>query len=137
MQSRRTGDTAPEFAVRRFLHARGLHYRIDRAPLPGVRRRADVVFGPERLAVFVEGRFWHGLPLHGTEPRTNGDDWRSKFRRNRERNRERDTETDRLLSEAGWPVLRAREQEAPADIAARVEQAVARLRQFRGQELPA
>ena len=125
MQAQRTRDTGPELAVRRLLHARGLRYRIDRAPLSGLRRRADIVFGSARLAVYVDGCFWHGCPIHGTSPRANSDYWGPKLRRNRER----DAETDRLLAAAGWTVLRAWEHEEPEDVAARVEQSVARLRQ--------
>jgi len=125
MQAQRTRDTGPELAVRRLLHARGLRYRVDRPPLPGLRRRADIVFGPARLAVYIDGCFWHGCPLHGTSPRANSDYWEPKLRRNRER----DADTDRLLAAAGWTVLRAWEHEAPEDVAAGVEQALAQLRQ--------
>src|SRR5579875_2994608 len=62
MQLQRTRDTAPELAIRRLLHARGLRYRVDVSPLPGLRRRADIVFGPAKVAVFVDGCFWHGCP---------------------------------------------------------------------------
>lgn len=120
MQAQRTRDTSPEIAVRRLLHARGLRYRVDQAPLPGLRRRADVVFGPARVAVYVDGCFWHQCPQHGNQPRANSGYWEPKLRRNRER----DAETDRLLAEAGWTVVRAWEHEAPGDVAARVEQAV-------------
>lgn len=67
MQLQRTRDTSPEMAVRRILHSMGLRYRVDRAPLPGLRRRADIVFGPVKIAVFVDGCFWHGCPEHGSE----------------------------------------------------------------------
>ncbi|WP_346007511.1 hypothetical protein [Janibacter terrae] len=67
MQVQRTRDTAPEMALRSSLHSMGLRYRVDRAPLPGLRRRADIVFGPARVAVFVDGCFWHGCPEHGTK----------------------------------------------------------------------
>lgn len=116
MQDQRARDTTPELALRRQLHAAGLRYRVDRAPLPGLRRRADIVFGPSRLAVFVDGCFWHGCPQHGVKPRTNEGWWRAKL----ERNKARDTDTDARLEAAGWRVLRIWEHEDPVMAAQRV-----------------
>ncbi|MEJ5946566.1 very short patch repair endonuclease [Pseudokineococcus basanitobsidens] len=121
MQSQKARDTAPELAVRRLLHADGLRYRVDRAPLPGLRRRADVIFGPARVAVYIDGCFWHGCPEHGTRPRTNSDWWLRKL----DANRARDADTDRRLTEAGWAVLRAWEHEDPRSVADRVGALVA------------
>src|SRR4051794_36134828 len=81
MQRQRTRDTAPEIALRSELHRRGLRYRVDAAPLPELRRRADVVFRSARLAVFVDGCFWHGCPDHGVQPRANAEWWRGKLAR--------------------------------------------------------
>jgi len=120
----RARDTAPELALRRLLHARGLRYRVDVAPLPGLRRRADVVFTRARLAVFVDGCFWHRCPLHGTSPRSNAGWWRDKL----DRNVQRDRDTDRALSEAGWQVLRVWEHEQPETAAERVHAAWSGLR---------
>lgn len=126
MQDQRARDTQPELALRRLLHAAGLRYRVDRAPLPGLRRRADVVFGPARLAVFVDGCFWHGCPEHGTRPSTNSDWWRAKL----ERNRLRDADTDARLQAAGWATVRVWEHEDPTVAAARIRETVElRLRQ--------
>jgi DNA mismatch endonuclease (patch repair protein) len=110
MQTQRTRDTGPEMAVRRLLHAQGFRYRVDWPPLSGLHRRADLVFGPAKVAVYIDGCFWHGCPEHG-RPRTeaNPEYWSSKI----ERNRSRDAETDRLLSEAGWIVVRVWEHDAP------------------------
>ncbi len=116
MQVQRTRDTAPELAVRRLLHAMGLRYRVDRQPLPGLRRRADLVFGPARVAVYIDGCFWHGCPLHGNSPRTNTEYWRTKL----DGNRARDSDTDRRLADAGWRVVRAWEHESPAAVAEKV-----------------
>jgi len=116
MQVQRTRDTAPELAVRRLLHAMGLRYRVDRQPLPGLRRRADLVFGPARVAVYIDGCFWHGCPLHGNSPRTNTEYWRTKL----DGNRARDADTDRRLADAGWRVVRAWEHESPAAVAEKV-----------------
>lgn len=76
-------DTAPELAVRRAAHALGLRYFVYWPPLRGVRRRADLVFPRLRIAVFVDGCFWHGCPGHGNRPRHTGDWWRAKIERNR------------------------------------------------------
>ena len=119
----RARDTAPELALRRLLHARGLRYRVDVAPLPGLRRRADVVFTRARLAVFVDGCFWHRCPEHSTSPRSNADWWREKL----DRNVRRDRDTDRALREAGWKVLRVWEHET-AEVAADQVQAAWSLR---------
>jgi DNA mismatch endonuclease (patch repair protein) len=113
-------DTLPELALRSELHRRGLRFRVDRAPVRGVRSRADVVLGPARVAVYVDGCFWHSCPEHGTSPKANAEWWESKL----QRNRERDAETDRLLREHGWEVVRIWEHEDPTEAADRVEQLV-------------
>lgn len=113
MSTARRRDTAAELALRRELHGRGLRYRVV-YPLPGQRRRTiDVAFTKVRVAVFVDGCFWHGCPEHGTKPRSNSEWWRTKLAANRSR----DEDTDRLLTELGWTVVRIWEHE-PVDIAA-------------------
>ena len=107
-------------ALRRLLHAAGLRYRVDRAPLPGLRRRADIVFGPARVAVYVDGCFWHGCPEHGTRPKANAAWWREKI----ERTGSRDRETDARLASAGWLVVRVWEHEEPAVVATRIREAI-------------
>ena len=102
MQGNRSKDTKPELALRRELHARGLRYFKNKRPVRDVRRTADIVFTTPRLAVFVDGCFWHGCPDHHTVAKTNADYWSAKV----ERNRNRDKETDALLADAGWTVLR-------------------------------
>ena len=109
-------DTTPELALRRELHRRGLRYRVDAAPLPGLRLRADVLFTRRRVAVFLDGCFWHRCPDHGTAPRHNADWWRAKL----DRNVERDRQTDAALTEAGWSVVRVWEHEDPVLAADRV-----------------
>lgn len=108
MQRQRRRDTKPELAVRRAVHALGLRYRVDVAPIPG-RRRADMVFTRAKVAVYIDGCFWHGCPQHATEPKANREWWREKLGRNRER----DADTDRLLTAAGWLPLRIWEHEVP------------------------
>jgi DNA mismatch endonuclease (patch repair protein) len=121
MQNTRRRDTPAELALRRELHRRGLRYRVDFAPLPGVRRRADIVFPRARVAVFVDGCFWHSCPQHGTRPRENARWWTEKL----EQNRMRDADTNRELDEAGWLVLRFWEHEDAVATAATVLEAVA------------
>jgi DNA mismatch endonuclease (patch repair protein) len=117
-------DTRPEMALRRELWRRGRRYRVDHPlPLPGVHRRADLVFSKARLAVFVDGCYWHVCPAHGTEPRTNAEYWSAKLRRNVARDRE----TDQLACEAGWGLLRVWEHEKTMDAADRVEAALRAL----------
>jgi len=110
-------DTAPELALRRVLHRRGLRYYVHRRPLAGLRREADVVFPRARVAVFVDGCFWHGCPEHGRrEHRTNGWYWPQKI----ERNRARDLDTDARLFAAGWEPVRVWEHEDPERAADRI-----------------
>jgi DNA mismatch endonuclease (patch repair protein) len=119
MQRQRRRDTKPELAVRRAVHALGLRYRVDIAPIPG-RRRADMVFTKARVAVYIDGCFWHGCPDHATEPKANRDWWRQKL----DRNRERDADTDRLLVAAGWLPVRIWEHEMPEAAARTIAEAV-------------
>jgi DNA mismatch endonuclease (patch repair protein) len=111
MVANRRRDTSPELAVRRLLHAAGCRYRVDFPPLGG-RRRADVVFTRHRIAVFIDGCYWHGCPEHGSLPKRNSDYWLPKLARNSERDRE----TDTLLRAAGWLPLRFWEHESAEDV---------------------
>ena len=122
MQQQRSRDTGPEVAVRSILHARGLRYRVDRLlPIPGRRRRADLVFGPAKVAVFIDGCFWHGCPEHGNPAiKSNTWYWPEKIARNQAR----DADTDSALAGLGWLPLRFWEHEAPIHVAGLVEAAV-------------
>jgi DNA mismatch endonuclease (patch repair protein) len=113
-------DTPPEMRLRRELYSRGLRYRVDAQPIPGLRRRADLVFPGVRVAVFVDGCFWHGCLLHMTWPQANAEWWRTKI----ERNCARDQDTDRRLTDAGWTVVRVWEHEHACAAADRVAQAL-------------
>ena len=124
MQGNRSRDTAPELAIRRLLHAQGLPYRVSARPIKNVRRTADLVFRIPRVAVFIDGCFWHRCPDHSTDPKTNSDYWKPKL----ERNFERDRETDRILRVEGWLSIRIWEHEDPVKAAARVARAVKRRR---------
>lgn len=127
MQRVRQQNTSAEVALRRELHACGLRYRIQVPVLTKPRRVADVAFSRLRVAVFVDGCFWHGCPEHATWPKKNAEFWRSKILANKER----DLDTDRRLREDGWVVVRAWAHEAPSAIAARV---VSVIRSRRGAE---
>ncbi len=116
MQGNRRRDTAPELAVRRLLHAAGCRYRVDAQPLPGLRRRADIVFTRQKLAVFLDGCYWHGCPMHGATPRTNSDYWSAKLAANRAR----DADTVERLAEQGWHAARYWEHEDAVAVAADV-----------------
>lgn len=117
-------DTSPELALRRCLHARGLRYRVDAPVVAGLRRRADIVFPRSKVAVFVDGCFWHSCPDHGTLPLANRTWWKQKLARTVERDRD----TDERLARSGWRVIRVWEHESPDDAAQRVAKAVARRR---------
>ena len=109
--------TAPEMALRRELHRRGLRYRVN-LPLSQISRtRPDIVFTRAQVAVFVDGCFWHRCPEHASSPKTNAGWWRRKL----DTNVERDRMTDKALSEAGWTVVRIWEHEDIATAADRVE----------------
>lgn len=123
MKSNRGRDTAPEWAVRRRLHALGLRYRVSVRPLPTVRRTADIVFTRAKIAVFIDGCFWHGCAEHYQAPARNAEFWFAK----RVRNQERDADTDTILEAQGWRPLRVWEHQVRADpdaVAARIAAAV-------------
>nr|BFD84621.1 hypothetical protein StreXyl84_40220 [Streptomyces sp. Xyl84] len=122
MSRQASKDTAAELTVRRLLHAAGLRYRVE-YPVPGMaRRRIDVAFTRAKVAVLIDGCFWHGCPEHATQPKANAEWWRTKL----DRNMARDRETTEHLASAGWTVLRFWEHEDPEEVAARVRAAVER-----------
>lgn len=106
MKVTRRRDTKPELLLRAELDRRGLRYAVDHA-VDGNRRRADIVFKGARVAVYVDGCFWHGCPSHGTTPKSNGEAWMEKLAANRAR----DADTDARLKQAGWTVMRFWEHE--------------------------
>jgi DNA mismatch endonuclease, patch repair protein len=122
MKRTRGRDTKPELVLRSALHRLGLRFRVDRPVLPGSRRRADVVFAGARIAVFVDGCFWHGCPEHGTMPKANRRFWKEKL----EANQDRDRSTDEQLEEVGWKVMRFWEHVDPQVAAAEIAAEVAR-----------
>jgi DNA mismatch endonuclease, patch repair protein len=109
----RQRDTSAEMALRRELHRRNLRYRVNYTVLAKPRRVADVVFPRLKIAVFVDGCFWHGCPEHASWPKSNAEFWREKI----EANRARDADTNVRLTEAGWRVIRVWEHANPGDAA--------------------
>jgi DNA mismatch endonuclease (patch repair protein) len=128
MQSNKSRDTKPELALRSAVHALGLRYRVSAKPLAGLRRTADLVFPRVKVAVFLDGCFWHGCPEHHTVASANATFWAGKV----EGNRARDRNTDERLAEAGWVSVRIWEHEDPKAAARQVE-TVVRARGLRGR----
>lgn len=126
MQANRSRDTGPELELRKLLHGMGLRYRVSARPLPRLRRTADLVFRPSKVAVFVDGCFWHQCPEHYTLPRTNADYWLPKLARNVER----DGETDATLREAGWLPIRVWEHEDMSKAARKISRTVISRRDY-------
>jgi DNA mismatch endonuclease (patch repair protein) len=114
MKANRRRDTQPELRVRRALHGLGLRFLVD-APVPGTsrRRRADVLLRGARIAVYVDGCFWHSCPDHQHLPRANRDWWLRKL----DSIVERDVDTDAAVHAAGWWPLRVWEHEDPTAVA--------------------
>jgi DNA mismatch endonuclease, patch repair protein len=110
MRANRKTNTKPELAVRRLLHARGYRYRVNyRIKTDVVIVRPDIVFTKRRLAVFIDGCFWHNCPQHGNRPNANQVYWSAKL----DRNKQRDILVSEGLEESGWEVLRIWEHVPP------------------------
>src|SRR4051794_2544937 len=120
MQSNTGRDTGPELALRRQVHSLGMRYYVNRRPIKAVRRTADLVFPRLKVAVYLDGCFWHGCPIHHTVAKTNAQFWAEKVATNRSR----DHETDAMLAEHGWLGIRIWEHEDPGEAAVRVREAV-------------
>lgn len=116
----RQKGTDAEMALRRELYRRGLRYRVNYEVLKKPRRVADVAFPSLRIAVFVDGCFWHGCPEHASWPKQNAEFWRKKI----EANRQRDKDTNERLGRMGWTVLRFWQHESPAESAASIARVV-------------
>ena len=114
-------DNRPEVAVRKLLHADGLRYRVA-YPIPGQRRRTiDIAFTRARLAVYIDGCFWHGCPVHATSPKVNREWWVEKIAANRAR----DAAATEQLEVLGWAVLRFWEHEPAGSVVRAVHEALA------------
>ncbi len=129
LQSMPTKNSGPELELRRALHGLGLRFRLHAADLPG---RPDVVFRRARVAVFVDGCFWHYCRTHCVLPRNNRAWWRDKL----QANRSRDRCNTRTLTRDGWLVVRVWGHQDMVPAARRIRRVVhQRLRRFR--KLPA
>ena len=117
MRGNKSKNTKPELAIRRILFADGFRYRVCARPLPGYRHTADIVFPRRKIAIFVDGCFWHGCPLHYHTPKTHGDFWSTKIKANKDR----DAKVDSHLKAAGWTVVHIWEHVSPQDAASEVE----------------
>lgn len=131
MQSNRSKDTKPELALRKQLHALGLRYRVCTRPLPGLRRTADIVFRPARVAVEVRGCFWHGCPEHYRAPAANATYWSGKV----QRNKHRDAENEQRLQDAGWLLIPIWEHEDPIEASQRIAVFVRQRRRRESQAI--
>lgn len=120
----RQRDTAAEITLRRELYRNGLRYRVNYEILKKPRRVADVAFPGLKIALFVDGCFWHGCPEHATWPKQNAEFWSQKIRANRLR----DADTNSRLLDIGWTVLRFWEHESPIKVTETVVQTVAEAR---------
>jgi DNA mismatch endonuclease (patch repair protein) len=118
-------ESALERDLRRRLFARGLRFRKHARVVPNSRCAPDIVFTGPRVAVFVDGCFWHRCPQHATDPRLNGEWWKAKL----DANVARDREYDAALAAAGWIVMHFWEHEDVDSIADAVEHAVKQARE--------
>lgn len=117
----RQKGTDAELALRREIYRIGLRYRVDYEVLKSPRRIADIAFPGRKIAIFVDGCFWHGCPEHATWPKRNAEFWRQKI----EANRRRDADTNERLRSLGWTVLRFWSHESPTETAKAVACVVA------------
>ncbi len=124
MSNIRGSDTGPELRFRRLLWKQGLRYRLGYKKIPG---KPDIVLVSARIAIFIDGCFWHSCPLHATKPKANSSFWKTKLKNNIER--------DRLvnsgLRENGWRVIRLWEHEIENDLQSAVRRTVAFFRRKR------
>ena len=124
MKKVRVRDTGPEMAIRRLLYRKGYRYRVVYRPSDPKMGRAsiDIAFPSKRVAVFIDGCFWHGCPQHGEVPKANNQWWREKFAENKDR----DARITELLETCGWTVLRYWSHEDPEKVCELIESALKR-----------
>lgn len=125
----RQKGTGAELAIRKELYRMGARYRVDFAVLKKPRRVADIAFPGLKIAVFVDGCFWHGCPEHASWPKQNAEFWRQKI----ETNRARDLDTDSRLVALGWEPIRVWEHESPASAAKKIMGLVAKAKKNRAR----
>lgn len=119
----RQKETGAEVALRQEMYRIGLRYRVDYEVLRKPRRVADVAFPGRKIAVFVDGCFWHGCPEHATWPKQNAEFWREKI----EANQRRDADTNERLRSLGWTVLRFWSHESPNEASRTIAHMVAKV----------
>jgi len=124
MKAAKPRDTAPEKTLRSELHKRGLRYQIDVRPVQELNRRADIVFRSVKVAIFVDGCFWHGCPKHGTQAKANAEFWKNKIKQNQIR----DEDTNERLKKAGWKVVRVWEHENPEQASKKIYNIIVKYR---------
>ncbi|WP_244315828.1 very short patch repair endonuclease [Streptomyces albidochromogenes] len=116
MTANKGRDTKPELLLRSILYRRGLRYRVNARPIPNLRRTADLVFVKARVAVFVDGCYWHGCPDHYRPAMKRSRFWQEKI----QGNQARDADTNQRLREQGWSVVRVWEHENPDSAAEKI-----------------
>lgn len=122
MRSQRRANTTPEIRVRQQLFSSGLRYRVG-IKVPGNNRRTiDIAFPRQRVAVFIDGCFWHRCPLHSTPAKNNAEWWEEKLAKNVDRDRS----TTALLEDQGWLVLRFWEHEEPHHVTEKIVKALSK-----------
>jgi DNA mismatch endonuclease, patch repair protein len=107
MKSTRQHDTAPELDLQALFRDINIEFETNAFPIAGFRRKADILFRDDKIAVFIDGCFWHGCPIHGTWPKENANFWRNKILENQARDRD----TNIKLMDGGWKVIRVWEHE--------------------------
>jgi len=127
MRAVRRRGTKAEIDLREALASLGLSFEANRRPLPDLRREADILFPEEKVAVFVDGCFWHGCPIHGTQAKANAVFWKEKI----ERNKKRDADTNERLQQAGWVVIRVWEHVDPTVAANEIAGVIAKVKSGR------
>jgi len=125
----RQKGTDAEIKLRRELYRNGLRYRVSYVVLQRPRRVADVAFPGIKIAIFVDGCFWHGCPKHATWPKQNAEFWRQKIKTNRSR----DADTNGKLEAIGWQVVRVWEHESPVTAAESISRLVAKTKAMRSK----
>lgn len=125
MKAAKPRNTAPEKALRSALHRMGLRFRLYEKPVETLNRKADIVFRSAKVAIFVDGCFWHGCPIHGTQAKANAEFWAQKIKQNQER----DLDTTSRLEAAGWIVIRVWEHEDPEEVSQKIYDIVVERKQ--------
>jgi DNA mismatch endonuclease (patch repair protein) len=124
MEAAKPKDTLPEIKLRTALEEIGIHFEVDVKPIENLQRRADILVREDKIAVFVDGCFWHGCPIHGTQAKANAEFWADKIKRNKER----DADTNRRLEADGWTVIRIWEHDDYIEAAKKIAQMIERIR---------